>query len=320
MARVQPFVREAMAPTFGTILRATRSGEHPVALPAHADELRQTLRESGAILLRGFDFDVAAFESFCSLFGDRALVHPGTLVAGRQRVTEATATVDSGVRPFPWHAELAYAPHRPGLLAFACERGSARGGETFVTDGCAIADGLSAAGRAVASRRVRYRYGRLEKTWATGFDGARTRGDVERVLREHASRLLADEGLTWSFGKTGVTMEYTTPMLSAGRWNGRPAFCNHVILQEHRRGDHARRALDPRRLLGPPHGVAFEDGSRIPVQAVTEFERLADEAAYAIDWRPGDVAIVDNTRVMHARGAVLDTSRRILARVFDAAP
>jgi Taurine catabolism dioxygenase TauD, TfdA family len=88
-------------------------------------------------------------------------------------------------------------------------------------------------------------------------------------------------------------------MLSPVRWGGRQAFCNHVIFQERRRrGDVA----------------VLDDGAQIPVSAVDEFERLADEASYAIRWREGDVAVVDNSRVMHARGPVRDTSRRILAR------
>jgi alpha-ketoglutarate-dependent taurine dioxygenase len=41
--------------------------------------------------------------------------------------------------------------------------------------------------------------------------------------------------------------------------------------------------------------------------------------SYAIEWREGDVALLDNSRVMHARGEVLDPSRRILARMCRAA-
>jgi alpha-ketoglutarate-dependent taurine dioxygenase len=311
-----------MSPTFGAIFCATRPAETPAVLYAQAGVLRAALRESGAILLRGFGFDVAAFETFCSLFSHRAVVHPSTALGGRLPVTRATATVDAGVLSFPWHAELGYAPHRPDLVAFTCECAPAQGGETLLTDGCAIADGLSDAARAVASRRIRYRHGRLEATWAVAFDGARSRGDVERVLRERASRLHAGEELTWAFrrrGGRGVRIEFTTPMLSAVRWGDRRAFCNHVIWQERRRRDNGPHRLDLRRFLRPQDGVALTDGSRIPADAVDEFERLADEAAYAIEWRGDDVAVIDNSRVMHARGAVLDPSRRILARMSDAA-
>jgi alpha-ketoglutarate-dependent taurine dioxygenase len=317
-----PFVREAMSSTFGVVFRATRPGERPGVLHHHAGALRGALRESGAILLRGFGFDVAEFERVSSLFSERAMVHPSTTLGNRLPVTETTATVDSGVLPLPWHAELGYAPHRPALVAFMCQHAPAGGGETLLTDGGAIADGLSDATRAVARGRIRYRFGRLEPTWPVAFDGARSPRDVERVLREQASRLGARDELTWAFrrrGGRGVRIEFTTPMISAVRWGDRRAFCNHVIWQERRRRDHGAHPVDLRRFLRPTDGVALEDGSRVPAEAVDEFERLADEAAYAIEWRRGDVAVVDNSRVMHARGAVLDTSRRILARMSDAA-
>jgi alpha-ketoglutarate-dependent taurine dioxygenase len=151
-----------MTPSFGTILTAG-----PVAVPAaldpHADALREAVRESGAILLRGFSFDVASVEAFSSHFSERAVVHPSTVQGGRRAVTETTATVDGGVLPFPWHSELAYAPRRPDLVIFACERPSTQDDPTWLSDGCAIADRLSPAGRAIARRSVRYGYDRSER-------------------------------------------------------------------------------------------------------------------------------------------------------------
>jgi alpha-ketoglutarate-dependent taurine dioxygenase len=311
-----------MTPSFGAVFRATQAGESPAVLDTCADALREALRDSGAILVRGFDFDLAGFEAFCSLFGSRVVVHPGTALGGRVRVTESIATVDSGVRAFPWHAELSYTPQRPDLIGFACDRPSAKGGETFLTDGCAIADRLSEDGRAVATQRVRYRYVRAKEAWAITFDGAGSRADVERVLRNRASRLRPGDELGWRFSRLGeraVTIEFTTPILSSVRWSDRRAFCNHVIWHERRRRDHPSHPLDLRRFLWPPGGVALADGGRLPVEAVAEFERVADAEAYAIEWQKGDVAVVDNSRVMHARGDVLDASRRILARTFDAA-
>jgi alpha-ketoglutarate-dependent taurine dioxygenase len=277
-------------------------------LDAHADALRDALRVSGAILLRGFRFDVAALEAFSSHFSERAVVHPGTVRGKRRAVTETTATVDAGVLPFPWHAELAFAPRRPDLVIFACERPSTQDDPTSLTDGCAIADRLSPTGRAIADRAVRYTYSRFEKVWPTAFGGASSRLEAEQALRELASGLPEHERLAWSFRRwrrRRLEIQYTTPVLSPVRWGDRRAFCNHVIYQESRR-----------RLRG--RGVRLDDGSRIPVGAVEEFKRLADEASYAIRWQEGDVVVIDNSRVMHARGPVRDPGRRILARTCRA--
>ena len=317
-----PFAREPMAPAFGAVFRSTDPGADPALLDAHADTLRAAVRDSGAILVFGFGFDVPAVEAFCTLFSDRALVHPSTALGGREPVTKTTATVDSGSLPFPWHAELGYAPHRPDLVVLACERPAAEGGETLLTDGCAIADRLSDATRAVASGRIRYRYVRERGMWHDAFGGARSREEVDRALRAQASCLAPGDDLAWSFpggGDDVVRIDYTTPMLSATRWSDRRAFCNHVIWQERRRRESARAALDPRRFLARRDGVTLEAGGRVPAGVVDEVERLADDGAYAIQWRAGDVAVIDNSRVMHARGHVSDPARRILARMCEAA-
>jgi alpha-ketoglutarate-dependent taurine dioxygenase len=300
------FASEEMAATFGTIVTATRAAASLGELGPHRDALRESLRESGALLVRGFEFDLAAFEAFCSLFSDRAVVHPGTAMGTRAAVTDTTATVDSGVLPFPWHSELGYAPKQPDLVVFACERAPAERDETFLTDGCAIADRLSADARAVAARRIRYSYHRTPDAWPAAFGGATTRDEAEAALREIAASLPESDDLAWSFRRLRRRMDvrYTTPALPLTRWDDRMAFCNHIIFQESRR----------------PGGVArLEDGSAIPAAAVAEFVRLADECSFAIRWREGDVAMVDNSRVMHARGPVTDPARRILARNCQAA-
>jgi alpha-ketoglutarate-dependent taurine dioxygenase len=257
------------------------------------------------VLVRGLRFDLVAFEAFCSLFGDRAIVHPATAMGTRRAVTGTTATVDAGVLPFPWHAELSYAPGRPDLVAFACERAPAEGGETLLTDGCAIAGRLSRAGRSVAASRVRYTYNRAKRTWPATF-GAVTRREADRALRELASGMGDRDELAWSFRRLPrrrVSVEYTTPILSPVRWGEAEAFCNHVVFQERR---------------NPGAVAVLDDGSRIPPEAVDEFERLADEASSAIRWREGDVVVVDNSRVMHARRRVTGADRTILARLLRA--
>ncbi|MEA2410382.1 MAG: hypothetical protein QOC77_943 [Thermoleophilaceae bacterium] len=291
-----------MTPSFGSVFTAADRDTGPETFGSSTDTLRSALRESGAVLVRGVPFDLESFERFCGLFSDGAIVHPGTVQGGRRAVTATTATVDGGVLAFPWHAELGYAPNRPDLVGFACERAPAQGDETFLSDGCAIAERLTGTARRVAALRVRYSYSRLRASWPLSFDGALSAHEVEQALQSIANGLDDGETLEWRFRRwrgSRVKIQYTTPVLSRVRWGERVAFCNHVIWQESRRRG---------------GGVVLEDGSLLPTDAVEEFTRLADEESSAVRWREGDLLMVDNTRIMHARGAVVEPAcRRILA-------
>ena len=47
--------------------------------------------------------------------------------------------------------------------------------------------------------------------------------------------------------------------------------------------------------------LTFGTGEAIPEEALTELANIAEEIALPLDWQDGDVALVDNHRVMHGR-------------------
>ncbi len=53
-----------MTQSFGTIITSPRPGDSLQTLDSHAEELRGMLASSGALLFRGFRFDVAEQEAF----------------------------------------------------------------------------------------------------------------------------------------------------------------------------------------------------------------------------------------------------------------
>ena len=38
---------------------------------------------------------------------------------------------------------------------------------------------------------------------------------------------------------------------------------------------------------------------------------LAETYTHEINWQDGDIAVIDNTRVMHGRRAIVDTNRQL---------
>src|SRR5260221_560060 len=89
--------------------------------------LESEFRRSGALLLRGFEFDVETFGRFAerlctaSVFNEsrnRALIDPASNIQ----------SVDLGTAPFPLHPELSREPWRPDVCLFACFGAPSRGG------------------------------------------------------------------------------------------------------------------------------------------------------------------------------------------------
>ena len=86
----------------------------------------------------------------------------------------------------------------------------------------------------------------------------------------------------------------------------------------------AYRAIRPSRLSGvttfccgildSPEVYSFDDGSRPETPSIVEVSQAAHQNAVWLDWQPGDLLAIDNTRVMHAREAFEDPNRRILVR------
>ncbi|CAI0423446.1 unnamed protein product [Linum tenue] len=58
--------------------------------------------------------------------------------------------------------------------------------------------------------------------------------------------------------------------------------------------------------------VTFGDGGYLPEEAVRGCERIFQEESVAIPWKKGDVLLLDNRAVLHARNP-FDPPRRILA-------
>ncbi|HYL06279.1 MAG TPA: TauD/TfdA family dioxygenase, partial [Thermoanaerobaculia bacterium] len=83
------------------------------------------------------------------------------------------------------------------------------------------------------------------------------------------------------------------------KFGGERAFANTVIGAFR----HAYRGTD----------MAFDDDTSIPEPVLEETEAVGEAHAEEINWQPGDVAMIDNTRFMHGRRSFYgDTQRQIL--------
>jgi alpha-ketoglutarate-dependent taurine dioxygenase len=285
----------AMSEEFGLVLRPSAEAPDVAALAAQASRIQELLRDAGAILLRGFGFDVESMEAFSAALAGRFLPHRATAVGKRERVTETTATVNVGGRAFAWHRELGYAPFPPDLLFFLCERPPRAGGETLLCDGRALQARLSErAGAFARSAVVEYGYRLPRESWPLAL-GAHDEREAHAALERLAAQLQPPESLRWTRADDGMRARFCAPMLVPGRGSAAPAFCNQVIFRAHK--------------------LTLRDGGAIPAWFLREVRDAAEASSCAVAWQTSDLALIDNARVMHARGEIDDAQRRILVRM-----
>ena len=302
-------------------VHAPRTGSADLAalVECERDEILARLMAFGALLFRGFSIrsaeDLGALqarlgESMRYIGGDS----PRTRLSSTADVYTSTEAMKSV--PLPLHNELSYLDAQPRLLWFACLTPPARGGATTVADGRAIARAMDPAIRERFERDgVRYTLGyrgpgqplealdrlaKISKSWMDAFDTT-DRAEVERHCRAMHARF------EW---KPGGHLAIETQ---------RPATKRHPITRELAWFNQAHLFHFNARYLGRvrydlsrvffaatglvPHDACFGDGTPLGDDVIDHVFDVLDAHTVPIEWRAGDVLLVDNILCMHGREA-----------------
>lgn len=293
---------EPFSTTFGTILHGTSRSLLELDRALVAAHVRTT----GMVLLRGFDPTEEEFARWSDGFGTAYVAHLGGIrgsevaslvpergpvsIAGQVQDGIHTATLgQQGINP---HSEASYSPMCPDLLWFYCRVPNARGeGRTGFCDGIDLLRSLSPAARdeltaatirwhvrvprAYLEEQLRSRFEDLAARWLDG------RPDCRYTLHPDAS----------------IEVEYVAPAVRRTRFGDEPAFCNSLLSRM------------PFRVVEMTDLRRFVPG--MSRESIEEAMALAHGKMHYLDWEVGDIAFVDNSRVMHAREAFTDARRTL---------
>lgn len=262
---------------------------------AGRDALVACYKAHGALLLRGFDFDLTRFRAFTASFCPTSVFNESR---GRA-VLDAEANILSvapGDAAFPLHPELAREPWRPDVCFFACFNPPGTGGETLICDGIALVDALPAPVReGFAANRLRYLQPALAEELAYWL------GTPEPSAEQLAApppncpyRFVSNGERIWRF--------FTRPALHKPMFADARAFGNFLLFARYHRGENRFPTL--------------EDGTIVPDDWVAAAKAAGDRVSAAIGWRQGDLLMLDNSRFMHGRNAIRDRDERRIASHF----
>ena len=281
----------------------------PIITHGSSEDALKALRDDGAAILRDPDRTIDEFVSFTDEFIDADPYHS---VATGERDTagaEGTniATVNKGFGAMALHRESSFLPTQPDVVALFCERAPGRGGETTVCDGVKLRMALPEELRTFLEHEVLvWRFVMPVERWSVIYGTDRPELVAQRI-KELMDRFAPTATYDFAFTDDNeLDGTYRAPFVSPTFWNGVPAFSNSLLYWYHNQGPFIAKRL---------HHVTLSNGDRISADVVQAVEECAEKLTVGMDWQRGDIVLLDNSRVMHGRRAIVDPQRRILVRL-----
>lgn len=282
------------------------------------DRVAELFTEHGVVLFRGLSLDDARFceltSVFCTSFGRIG----GTLRAAYNE-DGSLFEVTEGNHALKLHSEFAHSPNRPDIVWFWCVRPADRDGETLLLDGTEVPRALSTEARTLLDRcRLRYTHQLPNRLWRSVFP-VENPAECEAYLRSYdgVSQVRFDASDTLRY-------EYVVPAILNARNGDRAAFVNSIqILTATWEGPEEK----DRAVVFSSHpndnpnafsmSIAFEDGTSLPKALLDEIDQVTETLVFAHRLEAGEVLMLDNSRMQHARRAFLGP--RIVRSRFGAA-
>ena len=266
----------------------------------NGDFLREKLARHGAILLRGFDVKSAAeFErtaaSLCpDLFGEY-----GDLPQAEGAAKVYASTPYPADKTILFHNESSHMHRWPLKQFFFCITPALSRGETPIVDCREIYRSLRPELVAPFAEKgllyVRSFVEGLDVSWQSFFR-TEERARVEEYCR--------NSGINFEWTSDGgLRTTQRAPAVAKHPLTGELVFFNQVQLHHPSCLDgEVRKSLAS--LFGDkglPRNVLFGDGSPIPDEAVLEILQVYWDHAVSFPWQAGDILMLDNMLVAHAR-------------------
>jgi Taurine catabolism dioxygenase TauD, TfdA family len=302
-------------------------------------QIDRALDETGAVLFRGFplgsadDFDVfvKAFDGFNDLSYERSMSF-----AVRKRVSDRICTTNEGKSGgLVFHHEQAQTPLWPSHVFFCCllPAQPGDGGATGLCSSELVYKRLQEKHpdfcRQCERDGVRYTiYAGPEQDTSKGA-GRSWKSFFHCSTRDECEAKMSGGGWTWEWGVgpngarlAGDFLKCTTPLLEAVREvapssadgtsgvGTKKCFFNQLIattanaLEFSKVGVHGG-GYDPLRDVPTQEAidscVRFGNGDSVPLGVLLDAKQLCEDLAIDVQWKRGDVALISNYLMMHAR-------------------
>lgn len=315
---------KVLSPPSETFPHAVRVETHSVddCVVSCRRYLQENLPHYGAVLLRNLPLKTAAdFSSLSQRLGYKGMTYQGGAVE-REELDKTSGTYTASDEPpqavIEHHNEMAYSPVYPSKLLFFCQQepGEDCGGETPLVKSTDILSRLNPRVlQTFADKKVRYvRYAppRGPGAYLPWQDVFMTEDP------KTAEHFLQQKGFSFKWEPSGALVY----------WQVLPAFLKHpetgkTVWFNQIQSHHASHLQGMPRFKDsdlPNHHYScqtyYGDGSEIEPAVLQHIRAITWSCAVGFPWRNGDVLVVDNLAVQHARMSFTGP-RRILAMLSE---
>jgi alpha-ketoglutarate-dependent taurine dioxygenase len=280
------------------------------------ERLMRELEKHGAILLRGFGIEgVEEFEGLARAITPELLDYRERS-SPRQLISRGvyTSTDHPAEQHIHFHNEQSYTQNWPMRLWFFCQQPAAQGGATPIADGRKVLQLLDADIRERFLRKgVMYvrNYGDgIGLSWQEAFQTT-SRRDVEEYCRQAAIEC------EWKDNNRLRTRQLFRAIVAHPRtqepvWFEHTAFFHLSSLEPDVRATFTREFAEE----DFPFNTYYGDGERIEASVLDEIRQAYRETACVFSWQKGDVLLIDNMLVSHAREPFVPP-RKVLVAMAD---
>jgi hypothetical protein len=210
-----------------------------------------------------------------------------------------TQKVDAGLGPIGLHIENGNTPVCPDVVLFFSSRAAFEGSQTTICDGREVAARFDDERRARWSQPVTVRRRLPEALWKRYLANEHPAlNHPDEVREEHILQFQAAiPNQSFKLNPDG-SLDYGLRIspIRASAFSGCAGFANAI--------------LGPSHNYDPPV-YAYADGSTVEADEIEAIRSIAEECTHEINWQDGDVAVIDNTRVMPGRRAIVDPERQL---------
>ncbi len=279
------------------------------------NEVIDLFKSNGALLFTDFDVDVKKFESFTDKFSGDYMDHTGGGSLRRVINEDGDKTILSvsysfnkkaedfeetrqKVFPLALHSDRSYTKSQPPVMWFYCLRPAEENGETLLCDGVKLFQELNDETKAFfKNNKINYIRNYADGEWQL-WANTDSMDDVKKYCKDNNLILTINDD-------NSITTQSIKSAVVKPRWTDQDAFVNSILLvlwQEE--------AVGTKRSI-----VRMEDGSEIPPEMLKEVRDVSDRLTRGVKWEPGQLVMVDNTRMLHGRNAFEDRNREVYVRM-----